>query len=175
VHARANLEKAASSAPADITVRGALALSDNINAQRSESLTNLGIDVLRVLPGEGIVVWGGRTTSVDPEWKYVQVRRIMIYLEQSLVQGLQWVVFEPNAPAIWERVLGAVGAFLASIWKSGGLTGAKPEEAYFIRCDRTTMTQDDIDNGRLVVLIGVAPLKPAEFVIFRVFCQSATH
>jgi phage tail sheath protein FI len=104
----------------------------------------------------------------DPEWQYVSIRRLAAYIEQSLDHGLQWVVFEPNDEQLWVRVREQVEDFLTTLWREGRLVGTKAEDAFFVRCDRTTMTQDDIDNGRLVVLIGIAPLKPAEFVIFRI-------
>ena len=106
--------------------------------------------------------------SSDPLWKYVNVRRLFIWLEQSIEVGTQWVVFEPNNEQLWARVKQTITQFLTTAWKSGALMGKTPEEAFFVTCDRTTMTQDDIDNGRLIVMIGVAPVKPAEFVIFRV-------
>lgn len=106
--------------------------------------------------------------SADPEWKYINIRRYVAYLEQSIDQGTRWAVFEPNGEALWADVRRMIEDFLLNEWRSGALLGDKPEKAYFVRCDRTTMTQDDLDNGRLVILIGVAPLKPAEFVIFRI-------
>ena len=127
-----------------------------------------GINLIREFEGRGIRVWGGRTLSSDQEWKYVNVRRLFIFLEHSIDRGTQWVVFEPNNEALWQRVTATIKSFLFGVWKSGALMGTKPDEAYFVRCDRTTMTQDDIDNGRLVCLIGIAPAYPAEFVIFRI-------
>lgn len=104
----------------------------------------------------------------DPSWKYVNIRRLFAYVERSIDLGLQWVVFEPNDEQLWAQVRRQVEDFLAELWRCGRLVGDKPEQAFFVRCDRTTMTQDDIDNGRLVTLVGVAALKPAEFVIFRI-------
>ena len=104
----------------------------------------------------------------DPERNYINIRRYMVYLELSLEAGLQWVVFEPNGEDLWARVRATVEDFLFNEWKSGALLGDKPEEAYFVHCDRSTMTQNDLDNGRLVCVVGVAPVKPAEFVIFRI-------
>jgi phage tail sheath protein FI len=106
--------------------------------------------------------------SSDPEWRYVNVRRLFIFIEHSIDRGTQWVVFEPNNQATWQNVTSTIEAFLLDVFKSGALLGAKPEEAFFVRCDRTTMTQNDLDNGRLICLIGVAPAFPAEFVIFRI-------
>jgi len=105
---------------------------------------------------------------VDPEWKYVNIRRLFAYIEHSIDRGLQWVVFEPNDESLWKEVRRQVEDFLTEVWRAGHLVGSRPEEAFFVKVDRSTMTQDDIDNGRLVVLVGVAPLKPAEFVIFRI-------
>ena len=106
--------------------------------------------------------------SSDPEWTYVAVRRLLIYLEHSIDRSTGWVVFEPNAEPLWKGVRRTIEDFLFQVWTSGALIGTRPEEAYFVRCDRTTMTQDDVDTGRLICLIGVAPIHPAEFVVFRI-------
>ena len=121
----------------------------------------------RVL-GRGNLVWGARTTTLDPDWKYVNVRRLFIFAEKSIEKATQWVVFEPNDEPLWARVRRNVSAFLTRLWMDGMLQGRTKEEAYFVRCDRTTMTQADINNGKLIVLIGMAPVKPTEFVIFRI-------
>ena len=113
--------------------------------------------------------------SGDPEWKYVNVRRLIMYLEGSIERGIQWAVFEPNAQALWTQVRSAIENFLTTCWRNGMLQGSRPQDAAFVKCDRTTMTQDDIDNGRLVALIGVAPLQPAEFVIFRIGMWTTDH
>jgi hypothetical protein len=127
-----------------------------------------GVNVLRFFEGRGNMVWGARTTSSDPEWKYVNIRRLLIFLEHSIDKSTQWAVFEPNNERLWEGIRRQIEAFLASVWRSGALMGRKPEEAFFVRCDRTTMTQDDLNNGRLICVIGIAPTRPAEFVIFRI-------
>jgi hypothetical protein len=116
----------------------------------------------------GIRVYGGRVITGDSDWKYVNVRRLMIFIEASIDRGLQWVVFEPNSEPLWARVRRAISNFLTLVWRNGALEGTKVEEAYFVKCDRTTMTQTDIDQGRLIVVVGVAPVKPAEFVIVRI-------
>ena len=131
-------------------------------------LNQEGVNVLRSFDGEGIRLWGARTLSSDPEWKYINIRRYLLFLEHSIDQGTQWAVFEPNGEALWATVRRSVEDFLDAQWRSGALVGRTPQDAYFVRCDRTTMTQDDLDHGRLVALVGVAPLKPAEFVIFRI-------
>jgi Bacteriophage tail sheath protein len=122
----------------------------------------------RVNPLRGARLWSSVTLDPDPEWKYVSVRRLLIYLERSIDQGLKWAVFEPNAEPLWAAVRDAVADFLTTEWRAGKLQGATVEQAFFVKCDRTTMTQDDLDNGRLVCLVGVAPTRPAEFVIFRI-------
>jgi phage tail sheath protein FI len=111
----------------------------------------------------------------DDNFRYVPVRRLLMFIEQSIDLGLQGVVFEPNAPPLWAQVERVISNFLTDVWRSGALEGTKPAEAFFVRCDRTTMTQTDIDNGRLIVLIGVAPVKPAEFVIIQISLYTATN
>ncbi|MGA2812496.1 MAG: phage tail sheath C-terminal domain-containing protein, partial [Candidatus Acidiferrum sp.] len=118
--------------------------------------------------GRGLRVYGARCITSLTEWKYVNVRRLFIFLEDSLDQGLQWAVFEPNDQRLWGQLIQSVSAFLTSIWRQGGLMGAKAEEAFFVKCGYDTMSQDDIDNGRLIMLVGVAPVFPAEFVIVRI-------
>jgi hypothetical protein len=129
----------------------------------------------RVNPLRGARLSSSVTLHPDQEWKYVSVRRLIIYLARSIDQGTHWIVFEPNGEALWAAVRSDVEDFLLEQWRSGALEGASPEEAFFVRCDRTTMTQDDLDTGRLVCLIGVAPLKPAEFVIFRIGQWTSDH
>ena len=131
-------------------------------------LNPIGVNCLRYLSGRGFRVWGARLASSDPEWKYVNVRRYFAYLERSIDKGTQWAVFEPNGDQLWANVREMIVNFIYAEWRGGALLGATPEEAFFVRCDRSTMTQNDLDNGRLVCLVGVAPLKPAEFVIFRI-------
>ena len=155
-------------APANEVVRSAVDFESRINKAQQELLNPEGVNCLRFFPGPGFLVWGARTISDDPEWKYLSIRRYFCYLEKSIDEGTQWVVFEVNGPALWDRVRHAVEGFLLDEWKSGALLGSKPTEAYFVKCDASTMTQDDLDNGRLICLIGVAAAKPAEFVIFRI-------
>jgi phage tail sheath protein FI len=165
---RNDLERGVWKAPANLALLGAVGLTQQITDAQQAVLNQRGINALRYFPGKGYLIWGARTTSQDPEWKYVNVRRYLIYLEKSIDQGTQWVVFENNGPALWSSVQQTISDFLFNEWDAGALQGTKPDDAYFVRCDRTTMTQDDIDNGRLVCLVGVAVLKPAEFVIFRI-------
>jgi hypothetical protein len=168
VYARTDVERGVWKAPANEVVRSVLRFERDIPTPVNEVLNPEGINCLRAMLGRGLRVWGGRTISSDPEWKYLNVRRYFIYLERSIDVSTQWAVFEPNGEALWANVRETVSAFLYNEWRNGALLGSKPEEAYFVRCDRSTMTQNDLDNGRLVCLIGVAALKPAEFVIFRI-------
>jgi phage tail sheath protein FI len=168
IYARTDIERGVFKAPANEPVFGIVKLENNINKARQDVLNPENINALRFFEGRGNRVWGARTISSDPEWKYINVRRLFIYLEHSIDKGTQWAVFEPNNERLWANIRHTIEDFLLVTWKSGALMGTKPEEAYFVRCDRTTMTQNDLDNGRLICLIGVAPTKPAEFVIFRI-------
>ncbi len=173
IYARTDVERGVHKAPANAVIRGIRDLQRKLNKAEHDLLnpSPTNIDVLRDFreEGRGLRVWGARCITSDTDWKYVNVRRLFIFLEQSLDEGTQWVVFEPNDEPLWARVRQSVTAFLTRVWRDGALQGATPEEAFFVKCDRTTMTQDDIDNGRLIVLVGVAPVKPAEFVIIRIF------
>lgn len=166
--ARTDIRRGVHKAPANETILGAFDFEINVRKGVQDVLNPRGVNCLRFFEQGGFRVWGARTMTSDPEWKYVNVRRLFIYLEHSIDHGTQWVVFEPNNQATWQNVTSTIEAFLLDVFKSGALLGAKPEEAYFVRCDRTTMTQNDLDNGRLICLIGVAPAYPAEFVIFRI-------
>ena len=149
-------------------MRSAIGLETSIDKSEQEVLNPEGINCFRAFAGRGIRLWGARTASSDPVWKYVNLRRYFAYVEHSIDKGTQWAVCEPNGERLWRNIRQTVEDFLLVQWRDGALLGAKPEEAYFVRCDRTTMTQNDLDNGRLICLIGVAPVKPAEFVIFRI-------
>jgi phage tail sheath protein FI len=168
IYARNDITRGVFKAPANEVVRGLTKFEANINTARNDVLNPEGINALRFFEGRGNRVWGARTMSSDPEWKYVNVRRLFIFLEHSIDKAMQWAVFEPNNERLWRNVRQMVEDFLYVQWLNGALLGAKPEEAFFVRCDRTTMTQNDLDNGRLICLIGVAPTKPAEYVIFRI-------
>jgi uncharacterized protein len=168
IYARTDIERGVHKAPANEIVRGLTRFEANINKGRQDVLNPEGINALRFFEGRGNRVWGARTMSSDPEWKYVNVRRLFIYLEHSIDKGTQWAVFEPNNQRLWANIRQTVEDFLLVLWRDGALMGEKPDQAYFVRCDRTTMTQNDLDNGRLICLVGVAPVKPAEFVIFRI-------
>ncbi|TFG42812.1 MAG: phage tail sheath family protein [Syntrophobacterales bacterium] len=168
IYARSDAERGVHKAPANEIVRGALELEVSMTKAEQDILNPKGINCIRAFPGRGIRVWGARTTSADPLWKYVNVRRLLLYIEESIDEGTRWVVFEPNNEKLWGRVAATITDFLTRVWRDGALMGKKPAEAFFVKCDRTTMTQGDIDNGRLICIVGVAPVKPAEFVIFRI-------
>ena len=172
IYARTDVERGVHKAPANEVVRGVMGLQRILNKEQHDILNPypVNINVIRDFRpnNRGIRVYGGRCITSDSDWKYVNVRRLMIFIEASVDRGLQWVVFEPNAEPLWARVRRSISNFLTQLWRSGALEGTKPEEAYFVKCDRTTMTQTDIDQGRLVCLVGVAPVKPAEFVIVRI-------
>lgn len=168
IYARNDTNRAVYKAPANEVVNLALAFEQPINVGQQQVLNPEGINCFRSFEGRGNRLWGARTASSDPEWKYVNVRRYFLYLERSIDRGTQWAVFEPNGENLWANVRRTISDFLLNEWQSGALLGSSPEKAFFVKCDRSTMTQNDLDNGRLVCLIGVAALKPAEFVIFRI-------
>ena len=172
IYARSDIERGVYKAPANEVIRGITGLELTVNKGEQDILnpSPVNINVLRDFrsAGRGYRVWGARVITSDPDWKYINVRRLFIFIEESIDQGTQWVVFEPNDEPLWQRVKRVITAFLTQVWRDGALMGRKAEEAFYVKCDRTTMTQNDIDNGRLIVLIGIAPVKPAEFVIFRI-------
>lgn len=173
IYARTDVDRGVHKAPANTPVLGALRFSQDINKFQQELLNPKGINALRSFSGRGHQVWGGRTLSSDPEWKYVNVRRYFLYLERSIEKSTQWAVFEPNGERLWANLVTTVESFLFNEWKNGRLLGAQPAAAYFVRCDRSTMSQNDLDNGRLVCEVGVAALTPAEFVVFRIGQKTA--
>ncbi len=162
IYARNDIERGVFRAPANEVVTLAVNFERPITQADQDVLNPLGINCLRFFPGRGYRVWGARTISSDAEWKYVSVRRLFIFLEQSIDRGTQWAEFEPNNEALWANIRRTITDFLIRVWRDGALQGRTPNEAFFVKCDRETMTQDDIDNGRLVCLVGVVPLKPAQ-------------
>ncbi len=174
IYARSDNTRGVWKAPANETVSGALDLEYDIDKGTQDDLNPKGVNVIRRFPGRGIRVWGARTMSSDPLWKYVSVRRLFIFIEASIDESTQWVVFEPNDQRLWGRVKQSLTMFLRSQWRQGALFGAKEEEAFFVNVGKETMTDDDILNGRLIVEIGIAPVRPAEFVIFRIFQKTRT-
>jgi hypothetical protein len=170
--AQTDTQRGVWASPAGLTagaLQGVRGLAATLTEGESDGLTAAGVCPLRSFPGRGIRVWGARTlASVDaPEWKYISVRRLFLFLEESLERSTQWAVFEPNDERLWQSIRTSIESFLFGLFQSGALVGRTPQDAYFVRCDRMTMTQDDIDNGRLVCLVGIAPVRPAEFVEFK--------
>lgn len=175
IYARSDNSRGVHKAPANEVVRGCTGLSCNYNVGEQDILNPIGVNLIRALPGQGIRVWGARTISSNGLWKYLNVRRLFIYVEETIKNNTNWVVFEPNSETLWNRVTRTIQAFLATCWRDGALAGSSPDQAFFVECGPTTMTQDDIDNGRLICQIGIAPVKPAEFVIFRITQKTASE
>ena len=169
IYARTDNNRGVWKAPANETVAGAIGLEHDFNHQTQEVLNPKGVNLIRRFPGRGIRVWGARTLSSDQLWKYVNVRRLFIYIEHSIAAGTEWVVFEANDAALWARVKETIRLFLRSQWREGALIGATEDEAFHVAVGRDTMTEDDIANGWLIVEIGLAAVRPAEFVVFRIF------
>ncbi len=168
VYARVDNTRGVWKAPGNEPVFTASGLRTEYTTGEQDLLNPVGVNLIRRFDEGGIRIWGARTLSSDPDVRYINVRRTLIFLEASIDHGTQWVVFEPNDPDTWSRVVGSVSAFLMTQWRSGALFGRKPEDAFYVRCDESTMTADDILNGRLVCNIGVAIVRPAEFLIFRI-------
>lgn len=168
IYARCDNERGVHKAPANEVIRGCTSLSVTYNEAEQGKLNPKGVNLIRAIPGSGIRVWGARTITSDSSWKYINVRRLFIYMEESIRANTNWAVFEPNDDVLWSRVQGTITMFLTTLWRNGALAGATPDEAFFVNIGKSTMTQDDIMNGRLICVIGAAPVRPAEFVIFRI-------
>jgi phage tail sheath protein FI len=169
IYARVDTERGVHKAPANVGVRGALGVESRLGKSDQDGLNPAGINVIRDING-AVTVWGARTLGGDAngEWKYVNVRRLFLYLRESIDEGTQWVVFEPNTPALWSKISRNVNAFLTNVWRSGALFGATPAEAFYVRCDASTNPPEVRDAGQVITEIGVAVVRPAEFVIFRI-------
>jgi len=174
VMARTDAQRGVWKAPAGIeaTLRGVPDLQLNLTDQENGALNPKGVNCLRSFSGVGRVAWGARTTHGDDalasQWKYVPVRRFALFLEESLFRGTKWVVFEPNDEPLWAQIRLNVGAFMHNLFRQGAFQGTSPREAYLVKCDKETTTQTDINLGIVNILVGFAPLKPAEFVILRI-------
>ncbi|MBR5509410.1 MAG: phage tail sheath family protein [Lachnospiraceae bacterium] len=168
IYARSDVERGVHKAPANEVVFNCIGLSCLYNKAEQDILNPAGVNLIRALPGQGIRVWGARTCSSNSLWKYVNVRRLFIYLEESIKSQTNWAVFEPNDEMLWSRVGRTIRAFLRDMWRSGALVGSSEDQAFYVNIGRDTMSQSDILNGRLICEIGVAPSRPAEFVIFRI-------
>lgn len=168
IYARSDNSRGVHKAPGNEVVRACVGLDVQFNKGEQDILNPKGVNLIRAFPGQGIRVWGARTATSNASWKYVNVRRLFIFIEESIKANTNWAVFEPNDEVLWTRVKRTIDVFLTGLWRNGSLAGSAPNEAFFVNIGRNTMSQDDIDNGRLVCVIGVAPVKPAEFVIFRI-------
>lgn len=169
IWARSDNTRGVHKAPANETIRGVIGLEREITKGEQDTLNPEGVNCIRAFPGMGIRVWGARTLSgSNPSWRYLNVRRLFNYVEKSIERNTQWVVFEPNDPRLWGRIRRDVTAFLTNVWRTGALFGLTPEEAFYVKCDEETNPQSQRDVGMLVIEIGIAPVKPAEFVIFRI-------
>jgi phage tail sheath protein FI len=167
IYARVDATRGVFKAPANEPVVGATGLTIPVPPQDQGVLNPAGVNCIRSLSA-GILVWGARTVASDAEWRYVPVRRLFCMIEKSIEQGTRWVVFEPNDEVLWKAIRRDVGAFLTLLWRQGALRGTTPEQAFFVKCDAETNPPDVIDAGQVVILVGIAPVKPAEFVIFRI-------
>lgn len=172
IYSRTDINRGVHKAPANEIVF-CTGLKVNYTKAEQDVLNPEGINLIRAIPGQGIRVWGARTTSSNSAFKYINVRRLFIYVEESIKANTNWVVFEPNDTALWQRVSLTISSFLDSMWRTGMLAGSSPSEGYFVEIGSSTMTRDDIMNGRLICNIGIAPSRPAEFVIFRVTQHTA--
>jgi phage tail sheath protein FI len=168
IYARSDTERGVHKAPANEVVRGAIGLETKITKSEQDSLNPVGINCIRPFPGRGIRVWGARTLASDAQWRYINVRRLFNFVEESIELGTQWVVFEPNDRDLWERIKRDIRAFLTRVWRDGALFGSTPDEAFFVKCDDELNTVEIRDAGQVIIEIGLAPVKPAEFVIFRI-------
>jgi uncharacterized protein len=174
VIARMDDERAVWQAPAgtEAAFQGMQELSRDITDAEQGALNALGVNCLRRFSGDGVVIWGARTLagadSLASEWKYLPVRRLALFLEESIDQGTRWAAFEPNDERLWATLRLNIEAFLHHLFRSGAFAGQREQEAYFVRCDRTTMSEADIAQGRVIILVGFAPLRPGEFVLLRI-------
>jgi uncharacterized protein len=155
-------------APANEVIRGAVAVATQVTRGEQDLLNPIGVNVIRAFPGRGIRIWGARTLASDATWQYLNVRRLFNYIEESILLGTQWVVFEPNDIDLWQRIRRTIGAFLLRLWRDGALFGVKPEQAFYVKCDEETNPDEVIEAGQVVVEIGIAPVRPAEFVVINI-------
>ncbi len=168
IYARTDKEKGVHKAPANEKICGALEVSLHITKEQQDILNSKGINCIRYFLDQSICVWGARTTASDPLWKYVPVRRLCIFIEESIFNGTKWVVFEPNDKPLWEKIRKNVDTFMQDLYRQGALKGNTRSEAYFVKCDEETTTQNDINLGIVNIVVGFAPLKPFEFVIIKI-------
>jgi hypothetical protein len=170
IYARTDATRGVHKAPANEQIRGALDLCYKVTREEQGGLNAAGINCIRFFPDSGIRVWGARTLAAESsEWRYISVRRLFNMIEESIERGTSWIVFESNDPRTWKSIERDIRAFLTLVWRDGALKGNTPEQAFFVKCDEETNPPEVIDAGRLITEIGIAPVKPAEFIIFRIF------
>jgi hypothetical protein len=168
VWARNDNTRGVHKAPANEVVQGAIGLTRNLTKGEHDTLNPDGINVIRAFPGMGIRIWGARTLSSDASWRYINVRRLFNMIKKSIERGTMWAVFEPNDPRLWGRLSRDISSFLATVWATGALFGSTPSESFFVKCDAELNPSESRDLGRLIMEVGISPVKPAEFVIFRI-------
>ena len=168
VYARVDGLRGVHKAPANEIVMGAIGLERNVSRNEQDFLNPIGVNCIRAFPGQGIRIWGARTLSSDARWRYINVRRLFSNIEESILQGTNWIVFEPNDDTLWRQIKRDITAFLTVVWRSGALFGQTPEQAFYVKCDEETNPKELRDLGYCVIEVGLAPVKPAEFVIFKV-------
>ena len=168
IWARSDDQRGVHKAPANEVVRGAIGVEFQVSKGEQDVLNPEGVNCIRTFPGRGIRVWGARTLSSDPAWRYINVRRLFNFVEKSIERGTQWVVFEPNDENLWRRIRRDVTAFLTRVWKDGALFGSVIEQAFYVKCDAELNPPEVRDAGQVIIEIGIAPVKPAEFVVFRI-------
>ena len=174
IWARTDAVRGVHKAPANETVNGALNLTYRLTRDEQGVLNDVGVNCIRLFARSGIRVWGARTRAdAASEWRYVNVRRLFCMIEESLAEGTNWIVFEPNDRTLWKHIRRDIGAFLTRVWRDGALFGSTPDEAFFVKCDDETNPPDVIDAGQVVAIVGIAPVKPAEFVVFQVMQSAA--
>jgi len=169
IWARTDATRGVHKAPANEPIRGALNVTQRLTHVEQGDLNSNGVNCIRLFTREGIRVWGARTVDdAASEWRYLNVRRLFNMIKESIAEGTNWIVFEPNDPTLWKSIRRDINAFLTRIWRDGALMGRTPGEAFFVKCDEETNPQEEIDAGRVITLIGIAPVKPAEFIIFKI-------
>jgi uncharacterized protein len=168
VYARVDAERGVHKAPANEIVRGVIGLERKISRNEQDFLNPIAVNCIRSFPNQGIRIWGARTLSSDAQWRYINVRRLFCNVEESILQATNWIVFEPNDVFLWNSIKRDIGAYLDLVWRSGALFGSTAQEAFFVKCDEETNPKELRDLGYCVIEVGIAPVKPAEFVVFRV-------
>ena len=168
VYSRVDGLRGVHKAPANEIVMGAIGLERNVSRNEQDFLNPIGVNCIRAFPGQGIRIWGARTLSSDARWRYINVRRLFSNIEESILQGTNWIVFEPNDDTLWRQIKRDITAFLTVVWRSGALFGQTPEQAFYVKCDEETNPKELRDLGYCVIEVGLAPVKPAEFVVFKV-------